>query len=103
MLSGGILMEPIRAFIQKWRDKLAYMEFGDLFPQNRKCDTRNIKSVLSFIGIYLGALIICALLFVVLGSIPYVGWLFRVIAVPVAIYAIAGMMHILLQYMKFNG
>jgi len=96
-------MEPIKAFIQKWRDKLAYMEFGDLFPQDRKCDTRDIRSVLFFIGIYLLALIICALLFVVLGAIPYVGWLFRVIAVPVAVYALAGMLHILLQYMKYNS
>ncbi len=96
-------MEPIKAFIQKWRDKLAYMEFSDLFPLNRKCDIRNVKSVLSFIVIYLIALVVCALLFVILGSIPYVGWLFIVIAVVVGIYAIVGMVHILAQFMKFNG
>ena len=57
-------MEPIKAFIQKWRDKLAYMEFSDLFPQNKKCDVRDIRSVIFFIGIYLVALIFCALFFV---------------------------------------
>ncbi|MBQ8967201.1 hypothetical protein [Ruminococcus sp.] len=96
-------MEPIKAFIQKWRDKLAYMEFGDLFPQNRKCDIRDVKSVLFFIGIYLGALIICALMFVILGATPWVGWLFRAVGSLVAIYAIVGMLHILAQYMKFNS
>lgn len=96
-------MEPIKEFIQKWRNKLAYMEFSDLFPQNRKCDIRDVRSVLFFVGIYLAGLIFCALFFVVLGAIPWVGWLFRMIGVLVGIYAIVGMMHILAQYMKFNG
>ncbi|WP_295152944.1 hypothetical protein [uncultured Ruminococcus sp.] len=96
-------MEPIKAFIEKWRNKLAYMEFSDLFPLNRKCDIRDVKSVLFFVGAYLVALIFCALLFVVLGAIPYIGWLFRAIGVLVAIYAIVGMVHILGQYMKFNS
>jgi hypothetical protein len=96
-------MEPIKAFIQKWRDKLAYMEFSDAFPQNKKCDVRDMRSVIFFIIIYLVALIVCALFFVVFGSIPFVGWLFRFIGVVVAIYAIVGMMHILLQYMKYNS
>ena len=96
-------MEPIKAFIQKWRDKLAYMEFSDLFPQNKKCDVRDIRSVIFFIGIYLVALIFCALFFVVLGAIPFIWWLFRFIGVVVGIYALVGMVHILLQYMKYNG
>ena len=96
-------MEPIKAFITKWRNKLAYMEFIDFFPQNKKCDTRDVRSVLFFVGIYLAALIFCALLFVIFGALPWVGWLFRGIGALVAIYAIVGMIHILFQYMKFNG
>lgn len=97
-------MEPIKEFIGKVRDKLAYMEFEDLFPQNKKCDTRDIRSVLFYTGIYVAALIFAAL-FIVLGTAvhPLIAWLLYLIGGAVGIYSLVGMVHILLQFMRFNG
>ena len=96
-------MEPIKAFIQKAKDKLAYMEIGDLFPYNRKCDIRDKRSVLFFTGIYLGVLIVCALLFVLGTAISYIGWLLIFIGCVVGVYAVASMLHVLFQFMKYNS
>lgn len=97
-------MEPIKEFIDKVRDKLAYMEFDDFFPQNKKCDTRDIRSVLFYTGIYVVALIFAAL-FIVLGTaIPvFIAWLLYLIGGVIGIYALVGMVHILMQFMKFGG
>ena len=97
-------MEPIKAFIQKAKDKLAYMEMSDLFPYNRKCDIRDKRSVLFFTGIYLGVLILCALLFVLGTTVPvYIGWLLILIGCVAGVYAVASMLHVLFQFMKYNG
>lgn len=95
-------MEQIKEFIQKIRDKLAIMEFDDVFPLNRKVDMYNIKSVLKYSGIYVGGLIIAALIFIILGAIPYVGWLFRAVAAIVGIYGVVGLGGLLLSFMKYN-
>lgn len=100
-------MEPFKAFIQKWRDKLSYMEFIDFFPQNKKCDTRDVRSVVFFTGIYVGALIIASLIIILGTAIPsflaFFAWLMYLIGGAVALYAIVGMVHILLQFMRFGG
>lgn len=100
-------MEPFKDFIEKVRNKLAFMEFEDLFPQNRKCDTRDMRSVVFFTGIYVVALIVASLIIVLGTAIPaflaFFAWLLYIIGGAVALYALVGMIHILLQFMKFGG
>lgn len=95
-------MEDFKATIQKIKDKLAIMEFEDVFPLNRKCDIYNVKSVVQYALIYVGILIVAAVLWIILGAIPFVGWLFKFVGIVVAIYGVIGVGKLLFEFMRVN-
>lgn len=88
-------------FADLW-DKVSMMERDDFFPVNKKADYFDVKSILTYAGIYVAVLIVCAMLFVLLGGIPFIGWLFKFIAIVVGIYAMVGMMLLVFEFMKNN-
>lgn len=95
-------LDRIKKFFKDLWDKVSIMERDDFFPVNKKADYYDIKSVLTYSGIYVGGLVVCAMFFVLLGGIPFIGWLFQVIAVIVGLYGVLGLSFLVFEFMKNN-
>lgn len=95
-------LNRIKKFFKDLWDKVSVMELQDFFPLNKKADYYDIKSVLTYTGIYVGALVVCAMIIILLGGIPYIGWLFIGIGGLAAIYGVAGLLVLVFEYMKNN-
>ena len=81
-------------------DKLNIHSFEDVFPLNAISYTT--ENVVKSVGIYIAALVVCALLIIVLGGIPVLGVIIKIITTIAALYAVVGMVALLLQFMKYN-
>ncbi len=80
--------------------KIKDLQMEDIFPLNR--NYYDVKDVLKSVGIYVGAILVLALLWIFLGRIFILGVIVKIIGVVCGLYAIIGMVALLLEFMKVN-
>lgn len=84
------LLMKIKEFIVNLKERIVVMNRYDYFPLNRLFSTYEIKNIAKLIGIYLGGFLLALVFFLLLGMVPFIGILFKIIGVLVGIYSLGG-------------
>ena len=87
-------------FFYKLLDKVRDLTMDQIFPLNN--DPYEVKSVLKSMGIYVAAIVVAALLWVLLGHIFILGIIIKIIAVVVCLYSCVGAIALAFSFMKYN-
>lgn len=98
IFTEGIVMEfleKVKEFFINFKDRLMVMDRYDYYPLNRKFSTYEKKNIAILLGIYLVALFLFLLCFIMLGGIAIAGVLFKIIGVVGCIYSLGGVIAVL--------
>lgn len=92
-------MNKINEIIEKIKNR--DLEFNDVFPLNDCMFTpQNAAKVL---GIYVGIIILCILINVLLGGIFILGVILKIITGIAIAYSVIGIVAFMLVFMKYNN